>query len=254
MKKVLSLATCLLALALVPVMGSAKDAWYNGIYIGAGTGATRIEGDLIELGLMPSTGESIEGSEYKKTSITGKFFAGYRIMKYLAVEVGYTKIWDTEQSACFTDATGACANNRGDPLSSLRSSAWTVELPLQGWTGFAVGLYPINDTFEAFVKIGAIAWEADVAAYERIPGGFVPIDPPVVPGATPSISSTVDDVGLALGFGMNFNHESGFGIRTEFEWYDISSSDYVDQRGNQLAPKYELDASYQFTLSGVYNF
>jgi len=121
MKKVLSMAACILA--LVPVMGIAKDAWYNGIYLGASVGGTRIEADLIDLGLMPADAqenpETIENNLYKKTSITGKFFFGYRIFKYLGVEAGYQKLHDVEQAFCFTDDTGGCAEVRGLDDSGL---------------------------------------------------------------------------------------------------------------------------------------
>ena len=62
MKKVLGLAT-LLAL-MTPVPGVAKDSWYDGIYIGFGGGAGRLEADLNKLGLLPQdTGESIESND-----------------------------------------------------------------------------------------------------------------------------------------------------------------------------------------------
>ena len=253
MKKVLSLATCLLLLA--PAIGSAKDAWYNGLYLGVGAGATRVEANLVDNGLTPGSGEPIQNDKYKKSSITYKLFAGYRIIDYLAIEAGYMETSDTEQGFCFIDAaTRACLEDRGGPSSSLRSTNWTIEIPLKGFTGYVVGLYPINDTFEVYAKLGAIAWEADVAAFEKLSGAIIPVQPPTLPAPNQPIYSKVDDIGLAGGLGVNFNHESGFAIRTEIEFFDINTKDYVDQFGTQIAPEFELSDSYQFTLSAMYTF
>jgi opacity protein-like surface antigen len=243
MKKVLSMAACILA--LVPVMGNAKDAWYNGIYLGAGVGGTRVEADLIDLGLMPADAqgnpETIENNLYKKTSITGKIFAGYRIFKYLGVEAGYQKLNDVEQAFCFTDDTGGCAEQRGlddSGLSVISSGAWTVEIPLESWSAFAVGLYPINDTFEVFAKLGVVAWESDLAGYEKIVGGFIPPKPPLIPETNVSIAKKIDGTDAAGGIGLNINHESGITVRAELEYFGIS----------------ELDTSYTFSMSAIYNF
>jgi len=244
MKKVLGLAFLLAALA--PAAGAADGSWYNGIYFGGGVGAGRIEADLIKLGLMPQdasgTPEPIESSTFKKTSFTGKLFAGYRIFRYLGVEVGYTTFEEVDRQYCFVDDTGECTEQRGDAVgatSAISSSAWTVELPTEGWSAYAVGLLPFaDDAFEAFVKVGAIAWETEAAAYEKIVGGFVPPKDPLVPPTNVPVNKKLDGTDLATGIGVNFNHPSGVTIRSEFEYFDIG----------------DFDKSYLLSFSAIYNF
>lgn len=243
MKKVLSLAVCLLA--LVPVMGNAQDAWYDRFYVGAGTGATRIEADLTELDLLPADAqgnpETIENNDYKKSSIMSHFVAGYRFSRYLAVEGSYQKLYDSEQSFCFTDDTGDCATERGlddSPIARISSTAWTVEIPLTAWSAYAVGLYPFNDTWEVFAKLGVSAWESDLSAFEKAVGGFIPVKLPLTPPTNVALARSIDGTDLAGGIGLNLNHESGVTIRGEIEFLDIS----------------EYDSSYTFALSAIYNF
>ena len=117
-----------------------------------------------------------------------------------------------------------------------------MDLPLDGWTGYILGIYPFNDTFEIFGKVGAIAWEIDATANETVVGGFIPpkLPPndnnPVAPTNDP-ISKKFDGTDLALGLGVNFNTESGISVRTEFEWFDIS----------------DVDESWLLSLSAIYN-
>ncbi|MFQ5635474.1 MAG: hypothetical protein ACE5G3_09130, partial [Gammaproteobacteria bacterium] len=135
MRKVLGIG--LLCAALAPLPGAAADAWYDGLYVGSGVGAARLEADLPDLGLLPrnSAGipESIESTDFKKTALTGKFFVGYRPFKYLGIEVGFAKLNDVSRQYCFVDTSGECTETRGTPIpptssTATTSSAWTVEL------------------------------------------------------------------------------------------------------------------------------
>lgn len=245
MKKYLAVA--LLAALLTPATGVARDAWYNGIYLGGGVGAGRIEADLVELGLMPvdamGNPEPIESSEFKKTSLTGKFFVGWRFARFFGIEAGYAEFFDVERQYCFVDDTGECTESRGDPQGAVTpatsSSAWTVELPTSGIAVYAIGFLPFaQDKFDVFLKVGAVNWETEANAYERVVGGFVPPKLPLVPPTNPPITKTADGTDLATGLGVNFNHPSGVTIRSEFEYFDIG----------------EADKSYLLSLSVLYTF
>jgi len=261
MRKLFSLLAILLL--AIPLMVEAKDSWYNGIYLGAGAGAGRVEAKLGDLGLLPPSTippndtESLESTNFSNTSITSKFFAGYRIFDYLAIEGGYVKFHELGEHPCFIDgrtdpATGEIIPGTGngtctpelDPSDAAAnptsSRAWTVDLPLDGWTGYIVGLYPFNETFEIFGKVGAIAWDMDANAQENIVGGFIPPKNgtnPVAPTNDP-ISNNFDGTDVALGLGVNFNAESGVTVRTEFEWFDIDA----------------VEESWLLSLSAIYNF
>ena len=114
MKKAVQLLVVLVLSA--PPMADAKDSWYEGIYLGAGAGAGRVEAELGDLGLLPPTTvgpgatEALESTNFNNTSITSKFFAGYRIFDYLAIEGGYVKFHELSEHPCFIDdlATETC--------------------------------------------------------------------------------------------------------------------------------------------------
>lgn len=245
MKKILGLAFLLIAIA--PASAIAQDAWYNGFYIGFGVGAGRLEADLGKLGLLPAdaagTPEPIESNDYSKTSITGSVLFGYRFGSYFAVEGGYSKYHDTSEQLCFVDDTGGCAERRSDPVSpsvtpATSSSAWTVELPTDVYKFYVVGLFPFNKTIDIFAKVGAIGWETDAAAYEKIVGGFVPPKDPLVPPTNVPVTKKLDGTDAAAGVGLNFNHPSGVTVRAEFEYFDIS----------------DFDSSYLANFSAFYSF
>ena len=114
-----------------------------------------------------------------------------------------------------------------------------MELPTKGWKGYAIGFLPFGDgAFDLFVKLGAISWETDAAAYEKVVGGFVPPKDPLVPTTNQPVSRSLDGTDLATGIGINFNHPSGVSIRSEFEYFDIG----------------DFNDSYLLSFSALYSF
>ena len=269
MKSVVSLMTAVLAIIAVAGPAQADDHWWQGFYMGAGAGWGRFESDLQQLDVMPAgtgmnntlEGTFIDGAgnanvNFDESAITHKFFAGYRILKYLAVEGGYFNFHDMGAHPCFLfDSTGECSDVPGQLPSVPSERAWTVEVPLDGWTAYAVGILPINDTIEGFFKLGAVNWKALTSGRERIVGGFIPCNPtpndpnncgpggespaPTNPPAPPDgTQNRFEGTDAALGIGFNFNTESGISVRTEGEWYNIGIA----------------DRTWMLSLSVIYNF
>ncbi|MDH5500264.1 MAG: porin family protein [Gammaproteobacteria bacterium] len=81
-----------------------------------------------------------------------------------------------------------------------------AELDADGFDLYAVGAFPVSDTFDLFGKAGIISWDAS-ASIDGIDQG----------------SDSGED--LALGFGGRFTGASGFGLRAEYEWFDIKDTD-----------------------------
>jgi hypothetical protein len=275
MMKTLLLAIIIALLAL-PASSSAKDAWYDGFYVGAGVGGGYLSGQLKTLGLMPPDGdnggslgagfppEGIAGqypsfpaqnpdAKFNDMALAYKFFGGYRVMDYFAVEGGYMKFDTPGESYCFLDPiTGECDADRfvtppeviapGPGTSVVSNTSWHVTLPLDGWTAYAVGLYPFaNDKFEAFAKVGAVFWSMNGVGQERIIGALIPADPTTVPkgNKTQWISSDKDHgTDIAGGLGFNFNSDAGVTIRTEFEYFDIET----------------MNSAWFLSMSAIYNF
>jgi len=226
----------------------------TGFYVGAGAGIGRIEANTRELGLLPTdTGEQISGNDtFNNSSISSKFFVGWRPIRFFAVELGYFKMHDLLQRECFLDPVTSpsdpqtCAETRdpaGTGASTLSSNTWSIEMPTKGFTGYLVGLYPINQTIDIFAKVGGVFWETDAAGYERVAGGTAPPSqinddcisfpgdgllapkPPSLPVTNNSISCEFDSTDIAVAIGANFNTEGGLSVRTEIEWFDMDDYD-----------------------------
>ncbi len=218
----------------------AKDAWYDGIYFGAGSAFLRIDTDISGNGLAPQN-ETIAGNDdFKKTSIASNFFLGYRIIRYAGIELGYFKAYDVERSYCFTDTSGDCTTTRGGGTSVVSSSAWTVELPTSGWTAALTGFFPINDTFEIMAKIGGVAADVDGNGFEKVVGGFIPPKGGTVVAINTPIATSVKGSGWdAMGaLGVNFNAENGFSVRAQLDYFNIK----------------EIDEPWMLSLNAIYNF
>jgi opacity protein-like surface antigen len=256
-KNVVSLAALVLAFMAVAAPAQANDHWWQVFYMGAGAGAGRFESSLQQLDVMPvpattpAINNTLESTSFNQTVIASKFFAGYRILKYLAIEGGYFNFHDLEAHPCFLfDSTGECSDVPGELPDLPSERVWTVDVPLDGWTAYAVGLLPFNDTVEGFLKVGAVNWKALPSAHERIVGGFIPCNPTATnPDCSPGSQSPAptnppvdtrrfEGTDLALGIGVNFNTESGISVRTEGEWYDIGIA----------------DRTWMLSLSVIYNF
>jgi len=84
----------------------------------------------------------------------------------------------------------------------------TGEIDASGWNLYGVGTIPLSESFDIFAKAGMISWDAD----SRVDGVFVGSD---------------DGNDLALGIGARLNAGRSLGIRSEFDWFDISDADSV---------------------------
>ncbi len=81
-----------------------------------------------------------------------------------------------------------------------------IELEVDGFDVFAIGAMPISETFDLFGKAGIISWDLSAS----------------ISGFGQGSDSGED---LALGFGGRFNSSGGFGLRAEYEWFDIENVD-----------------------------
>ncbi len=106
------------------------------------------------------------------TDTAGKIFMGVH-REYFGVEAGF--VWFGEAPT---------------PTKGKANDMFGVQMQV-------VGIYPVNDQFSGFAKIGGLVYEGDE------------ID---------------TDVTWALGAGIQYNFKYGFGIRAEYEWFsDIDS-------------------------------
>jgi OOP family OmpA-OmpF porin len=84
----------------------------------------------------------------------------------------------------------------------------TAQIDAEAWSLYGVGALGLSDSFDLFAKAGVVSWEAD----SLIDG--IPVD-------------ADDGEDLALGIGASFNANETFGLRAEFDWFDVDDADAV---------------------------
>lgn len=190
----------LLLLALSAALGvSSAQAADTGFYVGGSLGQSKvsdfsgsdIDAELATLGLTSSTSTD-------DTDTGWKAFAGYRIMKYLAVEGAYTNFGEATATSIIT-APGAGVVN-----SKIEAESWTVS---------ALGILPLGDKFSLFARLGVNLWDIDVSATGTGTGG------------TASASDSDDGTDWVYGVGAAYNLTKNLSVRGEWERYDFDDGD-----------------------------
>jgi OmpA-OmpF porin, OOP family len=140
------------------------------------------------------------------TSTAFKIFAGYQVGKYFGIEFGYIDMGEITATAPGPD---------------------TYTAALSGFDAFVVGIWPISNEFSLFGKFGFIAWNSDLS---------------VSLAGLGSAKDSFSDTDLAYGFGAQYNFSKNFGLRAEYEAFDIDP--VAAGAGN----------TYVVTLSATYKF
>ena len=212
---------------MAAVVLAAPSLAIAGPYVGIGFGGARTESSLTQLGLFPGpvlpaptdpgdpdpnfTGDD----DFTSTDVSLDVTVGWMFGKHFGVEVGYTDFGSAEQRYVLPESCNAFG---------CQSREWTAQMEMTGVRAFIIGSVPISDKIDAFLKLGAMGWQADYSGLERnkvfIPG------PPVAPRYDP-VSFDDDDVGLAVGMGLNLKTDSPFSVRVEFNYYDVDTTDLV---------------------------
>ena len=177
-------ALCLFViLVAASIPASASD---TGFYLGAGIGRSSI--DIYKF--YPSLGDSLEqdNSAYKA-------YGGYRFLKFLAVEGGYT--------------------NLGSPQGlerNVQEHPERAEVSVKGWDAFAVGILPVSQVVDIFGKIGMISWDTNITSVQ---------DGEVI------YSESTTGTDAAYGFGIGFWVGPNVTLRGDGEWFKIGDYDTV---------------------------
>ena len=114
-----------------------------------------------------------------------KIFGGYKFTPNFAVEGAWIDLGE----------------------ASITVGVNTATVEVDGFQVAAVGILPINPQWSVFGKLGAFMWDASVNSN--------------IPGATGSDDGT----DIMFGFGGMWNITPQFGLRAEWERFDIDSND-----------------------------
>ncbi len=206
-------------MAIAITASALPTAALAGPYMGVGIGATGIESGLEQLNLVPdkATDVAVIGSDpdFGSTQVSVNVTVGWMLDKHFGLEIGYT---DFGQGVENYELPEAC-NTFG-----CQSREWTAEVAIAGFQAFVVASTPIGESLDAYLKLGAITWDADYDGFERnvifTPG------PPI---ADRNDTVGFDDSGtdLAAAMGLNLKTDSPISVRVELSYYDIDTTDLV---------------------------
>jgi OOP family OmpA-OmpF porin len=190
----------LLFLALSGVLAvTSAQAADTGFYIGGSAGqaeindfnAADLDAELASLGITSSSSTDDADTGWK-------LFAGYKIMKYLAVEGAYANLGEgTAHSIITAPAPGVVD-------TTLEAEAWTVS---------ALGILPLGESFSLFGRLGVNFWNADVSAVGT--GG----------GVTAVAAGDEDGTDMVYGAGASYSFTPNFSVRGEWERYDFDDGE-----------------------------
>lgn len=189
----------LLIIAMAAGLGmTAAQAADTGFYIGGSFGKSKVSDfsssdlntELASLGVT-ATSTTEDGDSGLKV------FAGYRIMKYLAVEGAYANLGEVSARVITTAPVAGTAN---------------IELENTAITLSALGILPLNDKFSLFGRLGLNVWNVDVSASGTGSGGA-------------TYSDSDDGTGVVYGLGAAYNLTPNLNLRVEWERYDFDGSD-----------------------------
>jgi OmpA-OmpF porin, OOP family len=136
------------------------------------------------------------GDSFDSSDTTYKAFAGFRFFKFFGLEGGYVDF-----------------GNQND----TSSSGIDLSVDATAWDLFAVGVLPIGKHFELFGKFGYFRWDRNAEASGAV---------------TDSDSSTGNNP--VWGAGMAFVFGKHFGVRLEYEKYQMSDVDNLHQESAGL--------------------
>lgn len=189
----------LLFLALTAALSvTTVQAADTGFYIGGSFGQSKIsdfngsdaDAELASLGITSTTSADDKDTGWKA-------FAGYRIMKYLAVEGAYTNFGEATANTVITAPTAGTVN------TDLESESWSIS---------AVGILPLNDQFSLFARLGVNVWNIDISASGTGSGAVV-------------VSDSEDGTDVVYGLGAAYNITQNLSVRGEWERYDFDGDD-----------------------------
>ena len=119
-----------------------------------------------------------------------KAFVGYGILRYLAVEAGYTDF--------------------GSPSESFGTASFDLDMNVGAL--WAIGILPATPKLSLYGRLGYSMWDAELTTQ-------IPPDDPT--------TSKSDGNDLAYGFGIAYNITRRLGLQLEWEKYELERDDEV---------------------------
>lgn len=174
--------TRVLLIAGLLLAAAPSTAADRGFYIGAGAGQVNTSVDNV----------FDSGLDFDEDDTGFKIFGGYRFFPWLSVEGAYI--------------------DGGSPSISETAGTETATLEIDANSLVAAAIFslPIGEKFEIFVKPGMAYWDSTTTV--SVTG----------PGVSDSLDDDDNGTAFFIGAGAGFNFTENFGIRLEYEWWDVA--------------------------------
>jgi opacity protein-like surface antigen len=176
------------AIAGLTVAAAAPAAFADenaGFYLGGGVGQFNAQIDDVD-----EVDEAVESWDDDDTAY--KFFAGYRLNKFLAFELDYI--------------------NLGEPSGAV-VPGFNVDASVDGFAPYVVATLPLGQWFEVYGRLGYFFYDATVG-YENEIDGRVELDE--------------ESEDLVYGAGIGANIGERLNVRFEYERFDLQGVDDAD--------------------------
>lgn len=206
----LKVVAAAVALAVASPVFAASSGGYVGVELGQGHSKDAKQSGQDTANLLGASGGTVDESRPAYG-----IFGGYRFTPYIAAELGY------ENFGTYHLTINNLGGGSGTLTASDKVSAFRVS---------AVGIYPVNDSFSVFGKLGMARSKTT--------------DDCTVTGATcPSTTDSVTKPVYGIGASVNVTREFGIGLE-----YDVFTK--VGNKDNAFTPGdfsfVHLNATYSF--------
>lgn len=176
------------AIAGLTVAAAAPAAFADenaGFYLGGGVGQFNAQIDDVD-----EVDEAVESWDDDDTAY--KFFAGYRLNKFLAFELDYI--------------------NLGEPSGAV-VPGFNVDASVDGFAPYVVATLPLGQWFEVYGRLGYFFYDATVGFENEIDGRV-------------ELDEESEDLVYGAGIGANIGER--LNVRFEYERFDLQGVDDAD--------------------------
>jgi hypothetical protein len=183
--KLTAAIAALLSGALVPAAHAQVQDEVSGVYVGGGVGQFNASIDDVD-----DVDDTVDAWDDDDTAY--KFFAGYRLNRFLAFELDYI--------------------NLGEPSGAV-VPGFNVDASVDGFAPYVVGTIPLGPYFEVYGRLGYYFYDANVGVEDELDN---------------RVEFDEESEDLVYGAGIGANLGEKLNIRFEYEKFDLQGLDDAD--------------------------
>jgi opacity protein-like surface antigen len=183
--KLTAAISAVLAGAMVPVANAQMQDEVSGFYVGGGIG--QFNAGIDDVDQIDDTVDSWDDDD-----TAYKFFAGYRLNRFLGVELDYI--------------------NLGKPSGSA-VPGFNVDASVDGFAPYVVGTIPLGPYFEVYGRLGYYFYDANVGREDELDN---------------RVEFDEESEDLVYGAGIGANIGEKLNVRFEYERFDLQGLDDAD--------------------------